>query len=249
MSKYRLGQQPADGVRSGKPVLGEPGLDEPGLDEPGSASQGSKNASEADLVRLLRQGDELAFTTLVDRYHASMVRIARSFVSSDAAAEDVAGDTWLAVVQGLERFEGRSTVKTWLFHILANRARSRGVKEARSVPFSSLDDEANPAVNPDRFLPAGGRWAGYWSAPPCSWSLGPESSADSARLRRLIARALDQLPASQQAVVTLRDVQGLTGSEVCDILQLSEANQRVLLHRGRAKMRLILETVLKDEQA
>lgn len=231
MSEQVLGEQWSDGQGSGD-------------QSPNTADLSHQN--EVDLVRLLRQGDEMAFNTLLDRYHVSMVRLARSYVSNEAAAEDVVGDTWLAVVRGLERFEGRSTVKTWLFRILLNRARSNGAREAKSVPFSSLDHEAGPTIESDRFVDASDRWVGYWSAPPCVWPLGPESSVDRGEMRRSIGRALDRLPPTQQTVVTLRDVHGLSASEVCEILDVSEANQRVLLHRGRAKLRLVLESMFDD---
>lgn len=200
---------------------------------------------EADLVDRLRLGDEAAFTFLLERYHASMVRIARSYVSSETAAEDVVGDTWMAVVQGIERFEGRSSVKTWLFRILVNRAKTRGARESRSVPFSSLGDDGDDghrSVDPDRFLDESHRWGGHWSVHPNSWRNGPELNALSGELRQSMGRALDRLPPMQQAVVTMRDVHGLQAGEVCETLEVSEANQRVLLHRGRSQMRRALES-------
>lgn len=207
----------------------------------GTASELASD-SEADLLERLRLGDEAAFGFLLDRYHRPMVRLARSHVSTDAAADDVVQETWMAVVRGIERFEGRSSVKTWLFRILVNRAKSRGVKESRSVPFSSLDDDSGWTVDPDRFLDDSHRWGGYWSAPPVSWRDAPELNALNSEIRQSIGRALDDLPAMQQAVVTLRDVHGLDAAEVCVALDVSEANQRVLLHRGRSRMRTVLES-------
>lgn len=204
---------------------------------------------EANLIGRLRLGDEAAFTFLLERYHASMVGLARSFVSSETAAEDVVGDTWMAVVQGIERFEGRSSVKTWLFRILVNRAKTRGVRESRSVPFSSLADDGDDgyrSVDPDRFLDESHRWGGYWSVHPSSWRNGPELNTLGGELRQSMGRALSGLPPMQQAVVTLRDVHGLGASEVCETLDVSEANQRVLLHRGRSKMRAVLESEFQE---
>lgn len=209
-------------------------------------AHGVTSPDDGDLVARLRLGDEAAFSLLVDRYHASMVRLARSYVSTETAAEDVVGDTWMAVVQGIERFEGRSSVKTWLFRILINRAKTRGVKESRSVPFSSLGDDDHHTVDPDRFLDESHRWGGYWSVHPSSWRNGPESRAMSGEIRQSLGRALDALPAMQQAVVTLRDVHGLQAREVCEALEVSEANQRVLLHRGRSRMRTALECEFQD---
>ena len=199
------------------------------------------SVDEVDLVARLRSGDETAFCYLVDRYHVSMVRLARSFVSTDAAAEDVAQDTWMGAMRGVDRFEGRSSVKTWLFRILVNRAKTRGVRDSRSVPFSSLGDDGEHAVDPDRFLEESHRWGGYWSAPPSRWRDGPELKAIGAETRKMLGRALDELPPMQKAVVTLRDVHGFETGEVCDALDVSEANQRVLLHRGRSRMRTVLE--------
>lgn len=206
-------------------------------------------ADEVELVNRLRSGDESAFGTLVDRYHVSLVRVARSYVSTEAEAEDVAQETWMAVVRGIERFEARSSIKTWLFRILVNRAKSRGVRESRSVPFSSLDRDGERCVDPDRFLDADHRWGGFWAAPPNSWRDSPEVRAASAEIRRALGRALDELPAMQQAVVTLRDVQGFSPTEVCEALDVTEANQRVLLHRGRSRLRTVLEAEFRASGA
>jgi RNA polymerase sigma-70 factor (ECF subfamily) len=190
---------------------------------------------DALLVRRLRDGDEQAFTALVERYHASMVRLALSFVASRAVAEEVVQDTWLAVLNGLGRFEERSSLRTWLFTILVNRARTTGVREARSVPVA----DAGPAVDASRFGPSGG-----WAVPPEHWVEEAENRIDAVKLSELLRSGLDGLPARQREVVLLRDVEGLSRTEVCGVLAISEANQRVLLHRGRSKLRQALETEL-----
>lgn len=196
---------------------------------------------EVVLIRRLGSGDEAAFEELVSRYHVAMVRLARSFVSTEAAAEDVAQEAWLGVMRGLERFEGRSTVKTWLFRILVNRAKSRGVQESRCVPFSSLTSNDDHRIEPDRFLDHRDKCGGDLATAAGSWRYAPELRAINSETRKQLKIALDSLPPAQQAVVRMRDVVGLTAAEVCKALELSDANQRVLLHRGRSKMRAILE--------
>ncbi len=192
--------------------------------------------SDNDLVRRLRSGDESAFAEVVDAYHSSMVRLAQTFVSSRAVAEEVTQDTWLAVLKGIGRFEGRSSLKTWIFRILSNRARSTGVREQRTTPVD-LSDEA--AVNRGRF-DAGGAW----SDPPAHWSDEVVDRFSSGPLVAQVRAAISDLPESQRAVVTLRDLDGLSSKEVCDVLQISEVNQRVLLHRGRSRIRARLEDEL-----
>lgn len=194
------------------------------------------------LVAALHDGDENAFRTVVGRHHAAMVRVALGFVPSHAVAEEVAQDTWLAVIKGLPSFEGRSSLKTWIFTILVNQARTRGRREHRSVPFSSVggdDGDAGPTVDPDRFL-SDGQWVGHWSHPPTPFDTTGGRLED-AETRAVVEQAVAALPANQQRVVWLRDVEGWTAAEVCDALELTEANQRVLLHRGRAKVRAALE--------
>lgn len=196
---------------------------------------------DARLVQALRDGDETAFAGLVERWTPTMLAVAKGHVRSLAVAEDVVQETWLAVLTGLPRFEGRSSLRTWVFSILANLARSRGVRERRSVPFSALSgDDTGPTVAADRFAPPGDEWAGHWSAPPLAWDL-PESAALSGEIRGRLRAALDALPARQRAVVQLRDVVGLDADEVCTLLDLAPGNQRVLLHRGRARLRQALE--------
>jgi RNA polymerase sigma-70 factor (ECF subfamily) len=191
--------------------------------------------ADASLLRRLRDGDEQAFTMLVERYHSSMLRLALSFLPSAAVAEEVVQDTWLAVLRGLDRFEERSSLRTWLFTILVNRARSTGVREARSVPVA----DAGPVVDASRFGPSGA-----WAAPPEHWIEEAENRVDAAKLAGLLRDGLDALPPRQREVVLLRDVEGLSGPEVCQVLDISEANQRVLLHRGRGKLRQLLESGL-----
>ena len=198
------------------------------------------------LVEALRRGDEKAFATLVDRYHGALLRLAMSYVATREQAEDVVQETWLGVLNGIDRFEGRSSLKTWIFRILVNRAKTKGVRERRSVPFSSLEgdgDEKEPSVDPSRFQ-EGTRFAGSWSAPPESWEGIPEDRLLSGETRAVVEDAIAGLPAMQRAVITLRDVRGFTAQEACETLGLTEANQRVLLHRARSKVRARLEEYL-----
>lgn len=196
---------------------------------------------DAELVRSLLAGDELAFRDLVRRLHGPLVRVARRYVASDAAAEEVAQDTWLAVIDGLDRFEGRASLKTWIFTILVNQARTKGRREARSVPVSSVVTDDGPVVDPDRFLDASQEDPGHWASPPRHPATLPEDVVENAETRVALRAAVDTLPAAQQRVIWLRDVEGLSSSEVCDLLGLTEGNQRVLLHRARAKVRAALE--------
>jgi RNA polymerase sigma-70 factor, ECF subfamily len=200
--------------------------------------------SEEDLVDRLRAGDEAAFSELVRRYQRLMLRVARGYVRTDAIAEEVVQEAWIAVVRGIERFEGRSSFRTWLLRIVANRAMTHGVKEARSVPFASLADEDEPAVSPERFRPAGEPGAGAWSAPPEPW---PEDRLLASETRAVISRAIDELPGLQRAVVSMRDVEGWSSEEVREALGISASNQRVLLHRGRQRVRAALEQYLALE--
>jgi RNA polymerase sigma-70 factor, ECF subfamily len=197
------------------------------------------------LVRSLRAGDEAAFVAMVERYHATLVRLALSYVREQSVAEEVAQETWLAVVQGIGRFQQRSSFQTWLFKILTNRAKTRGRREARSVPMSSLgsvEDAGEPSVDPDRFRPQGAsQWPGGWADPPRSWANGPEQLLLATEARGLILEVISGLSASQRAVITLRDIEGRTAQEACEVLELSDANQRVLLHRARSKVRQALE--------
>lgn len=206
-------------------------------------------ADDRDLVAALRRGDETAFLTLVERHHASMLRVARSWLNNRALAEEAVQEAWLGALQGVSRFEGRSSVKTWLFGILANCARRRAAREARSVPFSSLGSEGDgdePAVEPARFLADDHpQWPGGWARAPEPWAEERLLTRETAQAAR---RAIESLPASQRQVITLRDVEGLSSEEACELLGLSEGNQRVLLHRARARVRAALERHLQGEE-
>ena len=196
---------------------------------------------EQALVRALAEGDERAFNELVGRYHGAIVRIARNYVRTEAIAEEVAQDTWCAVVTGIDRFEERSSLKTWLFSIAVNKARTRAERERRCVPFSSLDsddEDGSPVAVEDRFKPDA-----RWSAPPRGWD-DPERRTLSLEIREELRRALEGLPERQRLVVTLRDVEGLQADDVCDLLGLSAGNERVLLHRGRTRLRAALDAAL-----
>ena len=187
---------------------------------------------DADLVLKLRAGDEEAFRLLVARHHASLLRLAQTMVPSRAVAEEVVQDTWLGVVRGIQRFEGRSSLRTWLFHILVNRARSTGVHERRPV----MGQTAGPAVDPDRFGPDGG-----WADPPVPWPDEVDDRLVAVQLAERIRPRIAELPEMQRQVVMLRDIEGLSAEEVCSLLGLTEGNQRVLLHRGRSRLRGMLE--------
>jgi len=205
---------------------------------------------DAKQLRSLRDGDEAAFAALVDRYHGPLLRLAMAFVPSHAVAEEVVQETWLGVLEGLSRFEGRSSLKTWLYRILINRAKTRGVRESRSVPFSPLgassEDAEEPAVDPARFRSTG-YWIDHWAEPPGLWDDDtPEKLLLSKEGLAQIEKAIAALPPTQRQVITLRDVEGLSSGEVCNILALSETNQRVLLHRARSKVRAALEEYLKE---
>ena len=197
---------------------------------------------DQELVAALRAGDESAFREVVTGYNPAMMRVASFHVSTRAVAEEVVQETWLAVVKGLARFEGRSSFKTWVFTILANRARSRGTREQRTVPFTSLEsDERTRGVPGDRFQPPTDRWAGHWSEPPSPWSDVPTARLESEETRNLIFDAIRSLPPQQREVMALRDVEGWDAEEVCSALAISDGNQRVLLHRARGKVRSVLE--------
>jgi RNA polymerase sigma-70 factor (ECF subfamily) len=201
---------------------------------------------ERQLLDALIQGDETAFSTLVDRYHASMLRVSTLYVADEAVAEDVVQETWLDVLQGLKRFEGRSSLKTWIFRILSNNAKTRGKRESRSVPFSSFDDYGletdEPAVEHQRFLPEDHpNWPGHWAVPPQPWNRTMEELALMKELMAHVEAAINGLPPSQRAVITVRDIEGYSAEEACNIFDLSETNQRVLLHRARSKVRRVLE--------
>lgn len=187
---------------------------------------------DADLLVRLRAGEEHAFVSLVARYQATLVRLARGYVGSAAVAEEVAQETWVAVLRGIDGFEGRSSFRTWLLRILVNRARSTGEREHRTVPAA----HSEPSVDPARF-----DRGGAWTQPPRPWQEESEERLDARALRDPLRRALDGLPTRQREVVMLRDVNGLSSAEVCEALDISNANERVLLHRARSRLRAALE--------
>jgi RNA polymerase sigma-70 factor (ECF subfamily) len=201
-----------------------------------SASEMRAVVQDSPMVEALRAGDERAFLELVGQLHGAMVRFARGFVGSDAAAEDVVQDAWAAVLEGIDRFEGRSALRSWIFGIVANLARTRATREARSVPLSALEaDDAEPAVDPSEFLPPSHpRWAGHWAQYPEPW---PETQLLAQETLTRIRDAIGRLPPAQRSVLQLRDVEGWSSQEVCESLSLSEINQRVLLHRARSRVR------------
>jgi len=206
-------------------------------------------ADDRVLVPALRQGDEAAFAWLLDRYSAPLRRLARTYVSNDAAADEAVQETWLAVITGVDRFEQRSSVKTWLYGILVNVARSKGVKEHRTVPFASLRSELDgdePAVDPDRFRGPRDKWPGHWANPPVPWDELPEERLVGDETLAIIGAAIELLPPNQRTVITLRDVDGWAADDVCNALDISETNQRVLLHRARSKVRRALEAHFEE---
>jgi RNA polymerase sigma-70 factor (ECF subfamily) len=199
---------------------------------------------DALLVEGLRAGDEAAFAAVMRMYGRGMLRVAEMYVSSRAVAEDVVQEAWVGVLRGIGRFEGRSSLKTWLYRIVANTAKTRGVRESRSVPFSSLGEDGDEGtVDADRFLGSGERFPGHWAVPPQAWA--PEGRLLADETLEVVERAIEKLPPAQRAVITMRDVQGFTSEEVCNALDLTETNQRVLLHRARAKVRSALEEYMR----
>jgi RNA polymerase sigma-70 factor, ECF subfamily len=210
---------------------------------------GAPVADDHPLVERLRAGDEEAFMDLVARWSPSMLRVARMYVPSQAVAEDVVQETWLGVLNGIDRFEGRSSLRTWVFSILVNRARTRGERERRTVPFASLarqeGEEEFDAVDADRFV-GQGDGAGSWAAPPVRWWEEPERALDSGEAVARIEAEIAKLPEMQRLVITMRDVEGMSSEEVRSALDISETNQRVLLHRARAKVRAALEDYYAD---
>ena len=207
--------------------------------------------SDDDLVTRLRAGDEAAFRDLITEFDAPLRRVARTYVATDAAADEVVQDVWVGVLRGIDRFEQRSSLKTWIYRILLNIARTRGVRDKRSIPFSSLgkDDPDGPTFEPERFQNASGPHPGHWSAFPARWHDQPEIRAVGHETITVVREALATLPASQQEVVRLRDIEGWSSVEVCNALELTETNQRVLLHRGRAKLRTALESYFEESMS
>jgi RNA polymerase sigma-70 factor, ECF subfamily len=204
-------------------------------------------AAELALVERLRAGDEAAFDTLVARHYATMLAVAQTYVKGRAVAEEVVQEAWLGVINGLDRFEGRSSLKTWILSILVNQAKTRGAREARSLPFSSLAaDDDEPAVNPDRFRGPEESYPGHWRAFPGDWGRSAAAAVQDRETLRVVLGAIADLPAAQQTVIRMRDVEGYSAEEVCAALEVSEANQRVLLHRARSRVRGALERHFDD---
>jgi RNA polymerase sigma-70 factor, ECF subfamily len=203
---------------------------------------------DARLVARLRDGDEDAFTELVREHGPFLMRLVMMHVPSRDVAEEVVGDTWEAVLRGLDRFEGRSSLRTWIASIALNKARTRGTREGRIVPFALLrrryEEGGGPAVDPDRFQGRRGERPGWWASPPAAWE-EPERRLEEAETRDVLLRAIRDLPPRQREVITLRDLLGWSAEEACNALDLTETNQRVLLHRARAKVREALEEHLE----
>ena len=197
---------------------------------------------ESELVARLRAGDERAFEALVERHYPTMLAVARHYVKTRAVAEEVVQEAWLGVLNGIDRFQGRSSLRTWILRILVNTAKTRREREARTVPFASLapeDDE--PAVESERFRGADDPFPGHWRAYPGNWQRLPDEVLAARETLDIVIATIHQLPAPQRIVITMRDIQGCDSEEVCEALDVSEGNQRVLLHRARAKVRSALE--------
>jgi RNA polymerase sigma-70 factor, ECF subfamily len=204
------------------------------------APDGVHVSAEAELVARLRAGDERAFEALVARHYATMLAVARTYVGTRAVAEEVVQEAWLGVLQGLDRFEGRSSLRTWILAILVNKAKTRGVKEHRSLPFASLGGDEH-AVDPDRFQSADEIFPGHWRRYPGTWSSSPAVALEDRETLEVTMRAIAELPDAQRTVIRMRDIEGYSADEVCATLDVSPGNQRVLLHRARSHVRSALE--------
>jgi RNA polymerase sigma-70 factor, ECF subfamily len=207
---------------------------------------------DAKLVAALKAGDEAEFTRIVDEWSPALLRVALQHVPSRAIAEEVVQDTWIGVLNGIQRFEGRSALRTWVFQILLNTARTRGHRERRTLPFSALrrrqeEGRDEPAVDADRFQGRRGENPGAWARPPQEWE-SPEQQLASAEARMRMLDAIAALPPRQRDVITLRDIQGWPAEEACNALGISESNQRVLLHRARSKVRSALESLFEEQE-
>src|SRR5262249_41163190 len=213
----------------------------------------ASSREDAQLVDALRGGDEAAFVELVGRYGALMLRVARLYVPTRSVAEEVVQEAWLGMLKGIDRFEGRSSFKTWLLRILTNIAKTRGEREGRTVPFSALAQSelanAEASVDPDRFFPQGERWSNYWSSSPARFDDLPEGQLLSSETFAVAREAIDGLPDAQRTVITMRDIAGFASEDVCEVLGLSEGNQRVLLHRARTRVRRALELHFEEGEA
>jgi RNA polymerase sigma-70 factor (ECF subfamily) len=193
-------------------------------------------------VARLRAGDESAFAALVERHYGAMLAVARGYVRTRAVAEEVVQEAWLGVLKGIDRFEGRSSLRTWIMRIVVNIAMTRGEREARSIPFSAFASEPDePAVDPDRFRDESDGFPGHWRAYPGSWAALPDDALLGRETLDVVMSAIEELPAAQRVVITMRDVAGCSAEEVCGALDVSDGNQRVLLHRARSHVRAALE--------
>ncbi len=211
----------------------------------------ARTGDDQELISALRAGQEAAFASLLDQYHSSMLRLARMYVHGQAVAEEVVQEAWLGVLEGIHGFEARSSLKTWIFRIVMNRAKTRAQREGRTIPFSALRDattgDGEPSVEPGRFFPADHPLrARHWAVSPRAWGGSPEERLLSKETRAFIEQTIASLPSSQGEVIARRDIDGWTSAEVRELLGLSEANQRVLLHRARAKVRRALERYFGD---
>jgi RNA polymerase sigma-70 factor (ECF subfamily) len=202
---------------------------------------------ETDLLTRLRAGDERAFETLVQRHHRTMLAVARQHVSTRAVAEEVVQEAWLGVLKGIDRFEGRSSLATWILRIVVNVGKTRGVREARTVPYAALagaDDEV--AVEPERFRGPGDQYPGGWWAFPEDWNRLPEQALLQRETLKVVTDAIEELPPLQRSVIAMRDIQGCGPEDVCTVLDITDGNQRVLLHRARSRVRAALERHIDD---
>ena len=218
--------------------------------EPALATGASSRAADEQIVSGLRAGDEHAFRDLYERQYPAMKRVARGYVESEAVAEEIVQETWIAILTGIGRFQGRSALSTWIFSILINQAKSHNARERRALPFSSIasSGDAEPALDMDRFQKDDEAWPGHWATPPRPWQK-PERRLLSLEARAQLKEALTQLPDRQRVIVGLRDIEGLSAQEVCEMLEISQENQRVLLHRGRSRLRGVLEDYFEDAVA
>ena len=218
------------------------------------AETGTVVASEEELLAALRRGDEAAFAAVVDKHNSMLMRLAMMYVRDRSVAEDVVQETWIGFLESLTRFEGRASIKTWLFRILVNSAKKRLRRDRRSIPFSSLGSHvagmpAEPTVDPDRFLgPEHPRWPHHWRSTPSDWATMPENRLESSETLGVVEKAIESLAPAQREVITLRDLEGWTSDEVCNVLGITDTNQRVLLHRARSKVRRELERYLDEEK-
>jgi RNA polymerase sigma-70 factor, ECF subfamily len=213
--------------------------------------QNSSLNDEKQLIARLRRGDEGAFDDLVNTHHSALIRMAMGYVANREVAEEVVQDTWMAVIEGLDRFEGRSSLRTWMFGIMIHKAKDRGVRERRHVTFSafeSSDDESDEVVDPSRFYQSG-EWAGHWAFPPQPWDeQTPEKLLASQQAVTAMNKAIEALPATLKAVLILRDMEGVEAKEACEILKITETNLYVRLHRARERVRQAVETYLEGHK-